>query len=83
MTRQEAFIKREECLKKHPDCIILCRIGNFYEAYDMDALELNRVCNLFVAQRADEGQVAGFPHHSLDIYLPKLLRNGNRVAILE
>lgn len=84
MTRQEAFIKKAEALSKHPDCIVLCRIGNFYEAYDMDALELNRTCGLLVAKMNDnDGQVAGFPHHTFDCYLPKLVRAGNRVIILE
>lgn len=84
MTRQEAFIQKADALKKHPDCIVLCRVDNYYESYDMDAVELNRACGLYVANRNDgDGLVAGFAHHKLDCYLPKLVRAGNRVIILE
>ena len=84
MTRKEALLKKEETLSKHSDCIVLCRVGNFYEAYDMDAIELKFSCGLYVAIRdGGIGQVAGFPHHRLDIYLRELIRGGNRVMILE
>lgn len=84
-----ASIQREwhEMKLKHPDAILLYRVGDFYEAYRDDADEAAQVLGLVLTRRKNaDGSVlalTGFPHHSLDIYLPKLVRAGKRVAISE
>ncbi len=73
--------------EKHPDTIPLIRVGDFYESFGPDAVILSEVLNLTLAKRynGDEAwvELAGFPHHALDTYLPKLIRAGKRVAICE
>lgn len=72
--------------KKHPDAILLFRVDNFYEAYREDAESVNDVLGLSIARRPNgksSVKIAGFPHHALDTYLPKLVRAGKRVAICE
>lgn len=85
MTRQEAFKKLKESHAKHEDAIALMRVDNYYETYDMDAMSLHQICGLVLANCNDDGisLVSGFHHHSLDIYLPKIVRAGFRVAIYE
>ena len=71
---------------KHPDAISLFRVGDFYELYREDAQKAKDILNLNVAKRNVDGkqvETAGFPHHALDNYLPKLVRAGQRVAICE
>ena len=71
---------------KHPDAILLFRVGDFYELYREDAQKAKDFLNLNVAKRNVDGkqvETAGFPHHALDNYLPKLVRAGQRVAICE
>lgn len=71
---------------KHPDAILLFRAGDFYETYRQDAVRASQILGLTTATRAVGGQetkIAGFPHHALDTYLPKLVRAGMRVAICE
>lgn len=72
---------------KHPDAILLFRAGDFYEAYRDDAKRAGKILDLNVTERTlpDKSKVelVGFPHHALDVYLPKLVRAGARVAILE
>lgn len=85
MTRQEAFQKMKESHAKYEDAIALMRVNNCYEAYDIDAGLLSQICDLTLAKCEDDGisLVSGFPHHSFDIYLPKIVRAGFRVAIYE
>lgn len=73
--------------KKHADCILLFRLGDFYETFGDDAIETARVCGITLTKRNNGGAgdvpLAGFPHHQLDNYLPKLVRAGLRVAVCE
>ena len=71
---------------KHPDAILLFRVGDFYETYKQDAVKASQILGITTANRKNDGQevkIAGFPHHALDTYLPKLVRTGMRVAICE
>lgn len=72
---------------KHPDAIMLFRCGDFYETYSEDAVTASEILGITLTRRAN-GQsktveMAGFPHHALDTYLPKLIRAGRRVAICD
>ena len=73
--------------KKHPDAIMLYRVGDFYETFSTDAVTASEILGITLTKRANgPGQyieLAGFPHHALDTYLPKLVRAGKRVAICE
>jgi DNA mismatch repair protein MutS len=66
---------------KHPDAVILFRTGDFYEAYCDDAQACHDVLGVTITNH--KYRIAGFPYHALDIYLPKLIRAGKRVAIYE
>jgi DNA mismatch repair protein MutS len=72
---------------KYPGAILLFRVGDFYETFGEDAIKVAAVLGIILTKRgngsASEIELAGFPHHSLDVYLPKLVRAGNRVAICE
>jgi DNA mismatch repair protein MutS len=72
---------------KHPDAILLFRVGDFYETFGEDAIKASQVLGIVLTKRANGAaqyvELAGFPHHSLDTYLPKLVRAGLRVAICE
>ena len=73
-----------ELKEKHPDAILLFRHGDFYEAYEDDAKKCAKVLGITLTYRnADKLPMAGFPHHAIDTYLPKLIRAGNRVAICD
>lgn len=67
---------------KHPDAILLFRCGDFYESYEEDAKAVAEVCGITLTQ-ADGTTMAGFPHHALSNYLPKLIRAGKRMAICD
>ena len=72
---------------KHPDALMLFRCGDFYETYSEDAVTASQILGITLTRRAN-GQaktveMAGFPHHALDTYLPKLIRAGRRVAICD
>ena len=73
--------------QKYPDAILLFRIGDFYETFSTDAVITANVCGIVLTKRANGDnktmELAGFPHHSLDSYLPKLVKAGYRVAICE
>lgn len=73
--------------ESHPDAVLLFRIGDFYETFDEDAKTASRVLGITLTRRsngaAGDVPLAGFPHHALDTYLPKLVRAGLRVAICE
>ncbi len=72
---------------KHPDAILLFRVGDFYETFSDDAIAASEILGITLTRRANGAaqyvELAGFPHHSLDSYLPKLVRAGKRVAICE
>ena len=72
---------------QHPDALLLFRCGDFYETYCDDAVEASRILGITLTRRnngASAGaEMAGFPHHALDTYLPKLIRAGKRVAICD
>lgn len=72
---------------KHPDAILLFRVGDFYETFSDDAIAASEILGITLTRRANGAassvELAGFPHHALDTYLPKLVRAGKRVAICE
>lgn len=76
-----------EMKAKHPDAILLFRVGDFYETFSDDAIEASEILGITLTRRANGVaqyvELAGFPHHALDTYLPKLVRAGKRVAICE
>lgn len=76
-----------EMKKKHPDAILLFRVGDFYETFCEDAVTASEILGITLTKRANgkamSVALAGFPHHALDTYLPKLIRAGKRVAICE
>ena len=76
-----------EIKSKHPDAILLFRCGDFYETFSTDAIRAAEVLGITLTRRANGAaksvELAGFPHHALDTYLPKLVRAGLRVAICE
>lgn len=76
-----------EMKAKHPDAILLFRVGDFYETFSDDAIEASQILGITLTRRANGAaqyvELAGFPHHALDTYLPKLVRAGKRVAICE
>ena len=75
--------------EKHPDAVLLFRCGDFYETYAQDAVEAAEILGITLTRRnngkngAMALEMAGFPHHALDVYLPKLIRAGRRVAICD
>ena len=72
---------------KHPDAVLLFRVGDFYETFGEDAIRTSEILGITLTKRANGAassvELAGFPHHALDTYLPKLVRAGQRVAICE
>lgn len=76
-----------EMKKKHPDAVLLFRVGDFYETFSDDAIAASEILGITLTRRANGKaayvELAGFPHHALDTYLPKLVRAGKRVAICE
>ena len=76
-----------EMKKKHPDAILLFRVGDFYEIFGQDAVAASEILGITLTRRLNGPtrsiELAGFPHHALDTYLPKLVRAGQRVAICE
>lgn len=76
-----------EMKRKHPDAVMLFRVGDFYETFCEDAVTASEILGITLTRRANGAaqsiELAGFPHHALDSYLPKLIRAGKRVAICE
>lgn len=76
-----------EMKSKHPDAVLLFRVGDFYETFSDDAIAASEILGITLTRRANGVsqyvELAGFPHHALDTYLPKLVRAGKRVAICE
>lgn len=86
--KNEPLLKQyREMKKKHPDAILLFRVGDFYEIFGKDAIVASEILGLTLTRRQSgvdsRIELAGFPHHALDTYLPKLVRAGHRVAICE
>jgi DNA mismatch repair protein MutS len=82
LMKQYNAIKRQ-----HPDAVLLFRVGDFYETFSEDAIKASEILGITLTRRANGAasyvELAGFPHHALDTYLPKLVRAGQRVAICE
>lgn len=82
MMRQYIEIKEQ-----HPDAVLLFRVGDFYETFSDDAVVASEILGITLTRRANGAaqfvELAGFPHHALDTYLPKLVRAGKRVAICD
>ncbi len=75
-----------ELKSKHKDALLLFRVGDFYETFGEDAIKASQVLGIVLTARNNGGsniELAGFPHHSLDVYLPRLVKGGYRVAICE
>ena len=86
--KNEPLLKQyREMKKKHLDAILLFRVGDFYEIFGTDAVQASEVLGITLTRRQSgvdsRIELAGFPHHALDTYLPKLVRAGHRVAICE
>lgn len=82
------LMKQYNAIKaKHPGALLLFRVGDFYETFGEDAVKASKTLDIVLTKRANGSashiELAGFPHHSLDTYLPKLVRAGNRVAICD
>lgn len=81
------LIQYKEMKKKHPDAILLFRVGDFYETFGKDAIEASDILDITLTRpmngKSGNIELAGFPHVALDTYLPKLVRAGKRVAICE
>lgn len=80
-----AYIQQfNEFKEKHPEALLLFRCGDFYETYENDAQIASEVLGITLTLNTrDKRKMAGFPHHALDSYLPKLIRAGHRVAICD
>jgi DNA mismatch repair protein MutS len=76
-----------EIKRQHPDAVLLFRVGDFYETFSDDAIVASEILGITLTRRANGSaqhvELAGFPHHALDTYLPKLVRAGKRVAICD
>ena len=86
--QETPLMKQYNAIKaKHPGALLLFRVGDFYETFGEDAVVASRILDIVLTKRANGAashiELAGFPHHSLDTYLPKLVRAGNRVAICD
>ena len=77
----------DEVKAQYPDALLLFRMGDFYETFGADAIETSAILGITLTRRANGGaatvELAGFPHHAIDSYLPRLVRAGKRVAICE
>jgi DNA mismatch repair protein MutS len=86
--KETPLMKQYNAIKaKHPGALLLFRVGDFYETFGEDAIKASKILDIVLTKRANGAashiELAGFPHHSLDNYLPKLVRAGNRVAICD
>ena len=71
---------------RHPQALLLFRVGDFYETFGEDAIKASKILGIVLTKRRNGSshiELAGFPHHSMDTYLPKLVRAGQRVAICD
>ena len=88
VSKETPLMKQYNAIKaKYPGALLLFRVGDFYETFGEDAIKASKVLDIVLTKRANgsasEVELAGFPHHALDTYLPKLVRAGNRVAICD
>ncbi len=86
--KETPLMKQYNAIKaKYPGALLLFRVGDFYETFGEDAVKTSKILDIVLTKRANgaaaEMELAGFPHHSLDTYLPKLVRAGERVAICD
>ncbi len=82
------LMKQYNAIKaRHPQALLLFRVGDFYETFGEDAIVASKVLGIVLTKRgagsSSEIELAGFPHHSMDTYLPKLVRAGHRVAVCD
>ncbi len=87
-SKETPLMKQYNAIKvKYPGAMLLFRVGDFYETFGEDAIKASKVLDIVLTKRANGAashlELAGFPHHSLETYLPKLVRAGNRVAICD
>ena len=86
--KETPLMKQYNAIKvKYPGALLLFRVGDFYETFGEDAIKASKVLDIVLTKRANgkasHVELAGFPHHALDSYLPKLVRSGFRVAICD
>src|SRR5688572_21502861 len=86
--KETPLMKQYNTIKaKYPDALLLFRVGDFYETFGQDAVKAANILGIVLTRRANGSasfiELAGFPYHSLDSYLPKLVRAGYRVAICD
>ena len=86
--KDSPLMKQYEQIKsKYPGALVLFRVGDFYETFGEDAIKTSKILGILLTKRsngcASEVELAGFPYHSLDVHLPKLVKAGNRVAICD
>lgn len=86
--KETPLMKQYNAIKsKHPGALLLFRVGDFYETFGEDAVKASKTLDIVLTKRANgaasEMELAGFPHHAMDTYLPKLVRAGYRVAICD
>ena len=87
-TKETPLMKQYNSIKaKYPDALLLFRVGDFYETFGADAVKAAGILGIILTKRGagstSETELAGFPHHSINTYLPKLVRAGCRVAICD
>ena len=86
-SKETPLMKQYNQIKaKYPDALLLFRVGDFYETFREDAIKTSQVLGIVLTNRNNGGEqteLAGFPHHSLNSYLPKLVKAGYRVAICD
>ena len=85
--KTDLMLQYEEIKAQYPDAILLFRMGDFYETFGEEAIETSAILGITLTRRANGAaatvELAGFPHHAIDSYLPRLVRAGKRVAICE
>ena len=87
-TKETPLMRQYNDIKsKHPEAILLFRVGDFYETFGDDAIKASKILGIILTKRsngaASNVELAGFPHHSLETYLPKLVSAGCRVAVCD
>ena len=86
-TKETPLMAQYNAIKaKYADAVLLFRVGDFYETFGQDAVRTSQILGIVLTKRNNGGEsteLAGFPHHSLNSYLPKLVRAGMRVAICD
>ena len=86
--KETPLMKQYNRIKQaHPGALLLFRVGDFYETFGEDAIRASKILGIVLTRRANGAasfvELAGFPHHALDSYLPKLIRAGERVAVCD